>query len=70
MLGGAAGALASLSPRPAAAVLKLNVTEGNVQPVPIAIPDFVGVGLHEPATARNVSEIIASNLRRSGLSMS
>ena len=67
MLGGAAGALASLSPRPAAAVLKLNVTEGNVQPVPIAIPDFVGVGLHEPATARNVSEIIASNLRRSGL---
>jgi len=67
MLGGAAAALATLSPRPAAAVLKLNVTEGNVQPVPIAIPDFVGVGLHEPATARNVSEIIAWNLRRSGL---
>ena len=66
MLGGAASAFASLSPQPAAAVLKLNVTEGNVQPVPIAIPDFVGVGL-DPATGRNVSQIIASNLRRSGL---
>src|SRR6516162_3589549 len=63
---GAAGALVGLSPQRAAAVLKLNVTEGNVQPVPIAIPDFVGVGL-DPATGRNVSQIIASNLRRSGL---
>jgi TolB protein len=67
MLGGAAGALASLSPRPAAAVLKLDVTQGNVQPVPIAIPDFIGVGLQDPAGGRNVSQIISSNLRRSGL---
>ena len=67
MLGGAAGALATLSPRPAAAVLKLDVTQGNVQPVPIAIPDFVAVGLPDPAGGRNVSQIIASNLRRSGL---
>jgi TolB protein len=55
MLAGAAGALASLSPRPAAAVLKLDVTQGNVQPVPIAIPDFIGVGLQDPAGGRNVS---------------
>jgi TolB protein len=67
MLGGAAGALASLSPRPAAAVLKLDVTQGNVQPVPIAIPDFIGAGLQDPAGGRNVSQIIASNLRRCGL---
>ncbi|HEU4357070.1 MAG TPA: Tol-Pal system beta propeller repeat protein TolB [Xanthobacteraceae bacterium] len=67
MLGGAAGALATLSPRPAAAVLKLDVTQGNVQPVPIAIPDFVAVGLPDPAGGRDVSQIIASNLRRSGL---
>src|SRR6516165_4835847 len=64
---GAAGALAGLSPQRAAAVLKLDVTQGNVQPVPIAIPDFVGVGLQDPAGGRNVSLIIASNLRRSGL---
>ncbi len=67
MLGGAAGALMSLSPHPAAAVLKLDVTQGNVQPVPIAIPDFIGVGLQDPAGGRNVSQIISSNLRRSGL---
>jgi TolB protein len=65
--GAAAGALAGFSPQRAAAVLKLDVTQGNVQPVPIAIPDFVGVGLQDPAGGRNVSLIIASNLRRSGL---
>src|SRR5207245_5641456 len=65
--GAAAGALASLSPQQAAAVLKLDVTQGNVQPVPIAIPDFIGVGVQDPAAGRNVSQIIASNLRRSGL---
>jgi TolB protein len=64
--GAAAGALAGLAPRPAAAVLKLDVTQGNVQPMPIAIPDFLGVGTRDPAAGRNVSHIIASNLQRSG----
>src|SRR5215510_10532237 len=65
--GTAIAALAGLAPRPAAAVLKLDVTQGNIQPVPIAIPDFVGVGLRDPSAGRNVSQIIASNLQRSGL---
>src|SRR5882757_3674022 len=65
--GAAAGALAGLSPRPADAVLKLDVTQGNVQPVPIAVPDFVSVATQDPAAGRNVSQIIASNLQRSGL---
>jgi TolB protein len=64
---GAAGALVGLSPQRAAAVLKLDVTSGNVQPVPIALPDFVGVALQDPAMGHNVSQIIASNLQRSGL---
>src|SRR5256886_10018380 len=67
MLGGVVGALATFSPRPAGAVLKLDVTQGNVQPLPIAIPDCVAVGLPDPAGGRNVSQIIASNLRRCGL---
>ncbi len=69
MLGASAamGALAGLSARPAAAVLKLDVTQGNVQPVPIALPDFLGVGLADPGTARSITQIIASNLQRSGL---
>jgi TolB protein len=64
---GAAGALAGLIPRPASAVLKLDVTQGNVQPLPIAIPDFTGTGLPDPQTARAVSQIISANLQRSGL---
>ena len=67
VLGAAAGALAGLSPRPAAAVLKLDVTQGNVQPVAIALPDFLGAGLPDPGAARNITQIIASNLQRSGL---
>ena len=63
--GAAVGVLAGLSPRRAGAVLKLDVTQGTIQPVPIAIPDFVAVGLPDSAGGRNVSQIIASNLRRS-----
>ena len=62
-----AAAFAGLAPRRAAAVLKLDVTQGNVQPVPIALPDFLGPGLRDPGTARNVTQIIAANLQRSGL---
>src|SRR4030088_3500205 len=65
--GAAAGALAGLSPQRATAVLKLDITSGNVQPIPIAVPDFVSVATQAPATGRNVSQIIASNLQRSGL---
>src|SRR6476646_9452610 len=59
--------LAGLSPRRAGAVLKLDGTQGTTRPVPMAIPDFVGVGLQDPAGGRNVSQIITSNLQRSGL---
>jgi TolB protein len=65
--GVAAGALAGLSPRPADAQTKLDVTKGNVKPIPIALPDFIGAGLPDPAIARGVTQIITSNLQRSGL---
>src|SRR5258708_38465069 len=64
-IGATAGALAGLAPRPAAAVLRLDITQGNVQPLPIALPAFVGTGA--PETAREVTQIIAANLQRSGL---
>ena len=57
-----AGALASLS-----APLKLDITQGNVQPIPIALPDFIGASPSDPAMARGITQIIASNLQRSGL---
>jgi TolB protein len=64
--GTAMGMLAA-SARRAGAVLKLDVTQGNVQPVPIAIPEFVAVATRDPATGRNVAQIVAANLQRSGL---
>src|SRR5438105_4488578 len=66
-LGVGAGALAGLSARQAGAVLKLDVTQGSIQPIPIAISDFLGGAPQDSATARNVSQIIAGNLQRSGL---
>src|SRR5271165_6764980 len=65
--GAAAGALIGLSSQRAAAVLKLDVTQGTIQPVPIAVPEFIAVATTDPAAGRNISEIIGSNLGRSGL---
>jgi TolB protein len=66
--GATAGALTGLSPRHAAAQLKLDVTQGNIRPMPIALPDFLtGPGAPDPGMGRNITQIIASNLRRSGL---
>jgi len=62
-----AGALAGLPPRPARAVLQLDVTQGNIQPIPIAIPDFTGGGAGEGDVPRGISGVIVNNLRRSGL---
>jgi TolB protein len=65
-LGACVGALAA-APRPATAALKLDVTQGNVQPLPIAIPDFVGETPADSEAARGVTQIITANLKRSGL---
>jgi TolB protein len=57
-----AAAAAVLGVRPASAVLRLDITQGTIQPLPVAITEFSG-GEGE----RNVSSVIANNLRRSGL---
>jgi TolB protein len=49
---------------PAHAVLKLDITQGTIQPVPIAITDFMG---GDGDLGRNISAVITSDLRRSGL---
>jgi len=53
--------------RRAAAVLRLDVTQGNVQPMPVAITDFGAGAAGEAEMARNVSGIISANLKRCGL---
>jgi TolB protein len=64
--GAAAGALAL--PRQALAVVSIDVTQGTVKPMPIALPDFVGgSGAADGEVGRGVTQVIAGNLKRSGL---
>jgi len=65
-LGTAAGGLA-LSVRHARAVVRLDITEGNFQPLPIAIPNFFGGADSDNDTAVGVTQIITANLKGSGL---
>ena len=67
MTGGAAAALTGLRVSPVRAVLRLDVTQGNVQPVPIAVPDFLPATPGDAEPARLVTQIITANLARSGL---
>ncbi len=62
-----AGALLGLPPGPARAVLNIDVTQGNVQPLPIALPDFVGGSPADLEQARSITQIITGDLKRSGL---
>ena len=65
-VGGAALAGLTIAPWPAAAVT-VDITQGNVQPMPVAIADFLGGAAGDNESALGVSQIIAANLRRSGL---
>ncbi len=56
-----------LTVSPAWAELKIDVTRGQVNPMPIAIPDFSGAGSAESELGRKMVEVISNNLRRSGL---
>ncbi len=63
--GAAAGSL--LLPRAARAVLRLDVTQGTPQPIPIAIPEFFGGQGGGSDVGRLLTSVITNNLRRSGL---
>ena len=56
-------ALAALFATPALAALQVDVTQGNAQPLPIAIPDFVTT---DPVGA-NIASVVRADLERSGL---
>ncbi len=65
-LGSAALAGLLIDPRSAAAVT-VDINQANVQPMPIAVPDFLGGAAADNNTALGVSQIITNNLKRSGL---
>jgi TolB protein len=60
-------ALGAFPASPARAVLELNITQGNIQPLPIAITDFVTDGSIDAETAREISGVVANDLKSSGL---
>jgi TolB protein len=69
LLGGVATAtaLGVLPLERAQAQLRLDVTRGNVAPMPIALPDFVGGAPSDNEAGRSITQVITSNLQRSGL---
>jgi TolB protein len=52
---------------PAHAVVELNITEGNIQPLPIAIPDFTSDGSISPDAARDARDADAEAVQRDAL---
>jgi TolB protein len=68
-LGAAAGmaAFAGAGVGPARAILSLDLKQGNIQPIPIALPDFLAGSPADTESARAISQIINADLKRSGL---
>ncbi|MGI8725999.1 MAG: Tol-Pal system beta propeller repeat protein TolB [Methyloceanibacter sp.] len=60
-------ALVAALPTPARAVMELDITQGNIQPMPIAIPEFATDGSVDAEKAREISNVVASDLQSSGL---
>ena len=60
-------ALLGLLSSPANAVLKIDITRGNVDPLPIAVTDFLGDRASTAQTGQDITGVIISDLERSGL---
>lgn len=52
---------------PAQAQLEIDITKGNLDPVPIAVPDFIAGTAAERDFGQKVAEVIRADLERSGL---
>ena len=59
--------MALILPGMAHAALEIDITQGNVEPMPIAITDFVGEGEEASSVGADISGVIANDLKLSGL---
>jgi len=66
-LGAASAACVGFAGGPAGAVLRFDLNQGNLQPLPIALPEFLAGAPPDADAARGISQIITANLKRSGL---
>lgn len=55
------------APTVARAALNLRLDQPNVQPLPIAIPSFVGAQPNDQQVGRDVASVVSADLERSGL---
>lgn len=62
---GAAGLFGAAGP--ARGELRIDITQGRVDPIPVAVADFRGEGVEATRVGRLVRDIISANLERSGL---
>jgi TolB protein len=60
-------ALIAQSAAPASAALKVDVTQGNIQPLPIAIPDFGPTQPGDAGIGQNIAGVVRADLERSGI---
>jgi TolB protein len=59
-------ALAAVPLGPARALIEIDITRGNIEPVPIAIPEFFGKR-SMAQIGRDIADVVAADLKRSGL---
>ncbi|HMR33288.1 MAG TPA: Tol-Pal system beta propeller repeat protein TolB [Geminicoccaceae bacterium] len=67
LLAGGAFAAAGLAARGATAQLRVDITQGNVDPIPIAVSPFAGDGPRGTELGQAVAEVVAADLDGSGL---
>src|ERR1700735_5045257 len=56
-----------LSPLAAHADIHVDITRGNVEPIPVAIPSFYGANGNAAQFGRDIAEVVSNDLVRSGL---
>jgi len=60
-------ALLAIQCGPASAALQVNVNQGNIQPLPIAIPDFAAGQSGDAAVGQQIAGVVRADLDRSGI---
>jgi len=63
----AAALIASTIPAAAVAEMRVDINRGNIDPLPIAIPDFLGTDAASTEYGQKVTRVVAADLERSGL---
>ena len=62
-----AAAMLTIDAVPASAELRIDITRGKVEPMPIAVADFVGTTADAGKYGQDIAQVLAADLERSGL---